>query len=118
MGLAAGEAELLLMNAVLTSTDLYRSCAALASFSGTFDFKHFILNLLLSWFGFDRRFEQTDKINGVWFALIEFGLVCFAYSTDTQTNKYLILINLICEFLLDYSTNKQTNNIIIFLYLI
>ena len=41
----------------------------------------------LVWFGFDRRFEQTDKINGVWFALIEFGLVWFAYSTDTQTNK-------------------------------
>ena len=68
-----------------TSTDLYRSCAALASFSGTFDFKH--LDLLLRRFGFDRRFEQTDKINGVWFALIEFGVVWFAYSTDTQTNK-------------------------------
>ena len=61
------------------------------------------------WFGLDRRFEQTDKVNGFWFALIEFGLVCltefglvcliefglvcligfglvwFAYSTDTQT---------------------------------
>ena len=38
------------------------------------------------WFGLDRRFEQTDKINGFWFALIEFGLVWFAYSTDTKTN--------------------------------
>ena len=46
------------------------------------------------WFGLDRQFEQTVKINGFGFALIEFGLVCliefglvwFAYSTDTQTN--------------------------------
>ena len=46
---------------------------------------------------------SKQKINGFWFALIEFGLVCliefglvcliefglvwFAYSTDTQTNK-------------------------------
>merc|ERR1712208_70976 len=114
MGLAAGEAELLLMNAVLTSTDLYRSCAALASFSGTFDFKHFILNLLLrrfGLFGFDRQFEQTDKINGVWFALNEFGLVCLFHR---QINNFLILINLICEFVLGYSTNKQRNKTIIF----
>ena len=57
-----------------------------------FYFKQLILNLFLRrfglvWFGFDRRFEQTDKTNGFWFALIEFGLVWFAYSTDTQTNK-------------------------------
>ena len=38
---------------------------------------------------------KKQKITGFWFALIEFGLVCliefglvwFAYSTDTQTNK-------------------------------
>ena len=27
------------------------------------------------------------KLNGFWFALNEFCLVLFAYSTDTQTNK-------------------------------
>ena len=40
----------------------------------------------------DIWFGQTDKINGFWFALVEFGLVCliefglvwFAYSTDKQ----------------------------------
>jgi len=79
-----------------TSTGLYRSCAALASFSGTFDlilFQALNIELNLVWFGFDRRFEQTDKINGFWFALIEFGLVWFAYSTDTQTNKILFNFN-------------------------
>ena len=41
------------------------------------------------WFGlvcFDRSFGQTDKINGFWFALVKFGLVWIAYSTDKQTN--------------------------------
>ena len=75
-----------------TSTGLYRSCAALASFSGTFDlilFQALNIEFIFEkvWFGFNRRFEQTDKTNGFWFALIEFGLVWFAYSTDTQTNK-------------------------------
>merc|ERR1712051_634015 len=68
-----------------TSTGLYRSCAALACFSGTFDlilYEAVILNLWL------RRF----------------GLVWFGGSTDKQTNNNylilinLILINLICEF--------------------
>jgi len=30
---------------------------------------------------------NKQKITGFWFALIEFGLVWFAYSTDIQTNK-------------------------------
>ena len=40
----------------------------------------------LVWVGLDSRFGQTDKIKGFWFALVEFGLVWFAYSTDKQTN--------------------------------
>ena len=50
------------------------------------------------WFGLDRWFEQKDKINGFWFALVEFGFIClidfglvwFAYSTDKQTNQIII----------------------------
>ena len=49
-------------------------------------------------FCFDRPFGQKDKINGFWFALVEFGLVCpiefglvwFAYFTDKHTNLILI----------------------------
>ena len=43
--------------------------------------------------------------------LIEFGFVWCAYSTDKQKkwNNYLILINLICEFVFGNSTDKQTN---------
>ena len=51
----------------ITRTGLYRSCAALAWFSGSFDdilFEAIILNLLLRRFGLDRWFVQTDKING------------------------------------------------------
>ena len=52
------------------------------------------------WFGLDQPC----------FALVEFGLVQFGGSTDKETNNnYLILINLICEFVFGYSTNKQTN---------
>jgi len=40
----------------------------------------------LVWFGLDSWFGQTDKIKGFWFALVEFGLVWFAYSTEKQTN--------------------------------
>ena len=67
------------------------------------------------WFGLDRQFGQTGKINGFWYALVEFGLICrieFALlipHTNDKLNKYLIYINLICEFLLGYSTDKQTN---------
>ena len=72
------------------------------------------------WFGFvwlDRQFGQTDKINGLLFAVVEFGLVCliefcfvwFAYSTDKRRNQIIILINLICEFVFGYSIDKQTN---------
>ena len=28
------------------------------------------------WFGLDQQFGQTDKINGFWFALVKFSLVC------------------------------------------
>ena len=85
-----------------TSTGLYRICADLAIFSGTFDliffeavnFKFIVEKV---WFGlvcFDRPFEQKDKINGFWFALVEFALVCliefglvwFTYFTNKQTN--------------------------------
>ena len=73
------------------------------------------------WFGLDRRFEQTDKLNCFWFALIEFGLVCLIEfglvrliefgllipQTRKQIKDYLILITLICEFVFGYSTNKQ-----------
>jgi len=60
-----------------TSTGLYRSCAALASFSCTFDLILFeaILNLLLKrfsllWFGLDRQSGKIYKIIGFWFALV------------------------------------------------
>ena len=76
-----------------TSTGLYRSCTALASFSGTFylilfQAVNFEFIVEMVWFGLvwiDGLNKQ--KITGFWFALIEFGLVWFAYSTDTQTNK-------------------------------
>ena len=61
-----------------TSTGLYRSCAALASFSDTFDliyFKQLILIVEKVWFGLvwiDGLNKQ--KIMFFWFALIEFGL--------------------------------------------
>ena len=62
------------------------------------------------WFGLDRRFGRTDKINVFWFALFEFGLIWFGYfSVNKQINNGLILINIICEFVLGYSTDKQTN---------
>ena len=65
----------------VTSTGLYRSCAALASFSGTFDlilFQAVNFELIVEkvWFGLvwiDGLNKQ--KITGFWFALIEFGLV-------------------------------------------
>ena len=75
-----------------TSTGLYTSCAALASFSDTFDL------ILFQTVNFEFIFEKVwfglfwidglnkQKINGFSFALIEFGLVWFAYSTDKQTN--------------------------------
>ena len=47
-----------------------------------FYFKQLILNLFLRrfglvWFGLDSWFEQSDKRNGFWFSLIEFGLIEF-----------------------------------------
>ena len=59
-----------------TSTGLYRSCAALACFSGTFELIVEQVWFGLYWFGLDRQFEQTDKINVFWFAFLEFRLVC------------------------------------------
>ena len=77
-----------------TSTGLYRSCAALASFSGTsdlilYDTVNFELIVENFWFGLDRWFGKTDKINGLWYALvwmIKFGLIRFSYSTEKQIN--------------------------------
>ena len=51
-----------------TSTDLYRSCAALASFSGTFDL------ILFEAVNFGFNFEK-DCLDSC-FALVEFGLFC------------------------------------------
>ena len=48
-----------------TSTGLYRSCPALASFSGTFDlilFQAFNFEFIVKKvFGLDRRFEKTEN---------------------------------------------------------
>ena len=60
-----------------TSTGLYRSCAALACLSGTFDlisFEAVNFEIIVEkvWFGLERRLGQTDKINGFWFTLVEF----------------------------------------------
>ena len=64
-----------------------------------------------------------DKINvffvlfgWVWFGLSDwvwFGLVCLFHRQTNKLNEYLILINLICEFVFGYSTDKQTNVMII-----
>ena len=78
---------IIMMILLVTSTGLYRSCAALACFLGTFE-----LNVEEVWFGLDRQFEQTDKINVFWFAFLEFGLVClieiglilFGYTTEKK----------------------------------
>ena len=46
----------------------------------------------LVWFGLDRRFRQTDMINGFWFALVVFGFVClikFGLLCIPQTNKQI-----------------------------
>ena len=63
------------MQWVKTSTGLYRSCAALASFSGTFDlilFKAVNFEFIVEkvWFGLVLidDLKKTDKING-------FGLI-------------------------------------------
>ena len=69
---------------VATSTGLYRSCTALAIFSGIFEliffeavYFEFIFEKV--WFGLDQQFGQTDKINGFWFALVKFSLVCLLH---------------------------------------
>ena len=96
------------MSIFTTSTGLYRSCAALANFSGTFDFISFqALNI---------EFIVEKVFSLLWLSLVWVGLLI--PQTHKQINNYLILINLICEFVLGYSTNKQTNKIIIYLYLI
>ena len=89
-------------DAEITSTGLYRSCAALACLSGTFDlisFEAVNFEIIVEkvWFGLERRLGQTDKINGFWFTLVEFvwlSLVWFAYSTDKQTNTIFTKSNL------------------------
>ena len=113
------------MQGYKTSTSLYRSCAAIARFSGTFDlilFEAVDFEFIVEkvWFGkFCIGLFWIDGLDQPCFALvefgslvclIEFGLVWFGCSTDEQTNNnYLILINLICEFVFGYSTDKQTN---------
>ena len=58
------------------------------------------------WFGL----VWIDGSDQPYFAFVDFGLIWFGCSTDKQTNNnYLILINLICEFVFGYSTDKQTN---------
>ena len=55
----------------------------------------------MGWFGLDRQFRHKDKINGFWFAMVEFYLVCriefgsvwFAYSADKQQIKKLFNFN-------------------------
>ena len=68
----------LIMIRFRTSTGLYRSCAALGSFSGTFDlivFEAVNFGFIFAkvCFGLDRRFRQADKING----LLRLSLVWF-----------------------------------------
>ena len=63
------------LNSEKTSTGLYRSCAALTSFSGTFDLisfqaVNFEFIVKKVWFGLDRRCKQTAKINGLWCAFV------------------------------------------------
>ena len=73
-----------------TSTGLYRSYTALASFSGTFDlilfqavhFEFIVEKVLFCLVWIDGL--NKEKINGFWFALIEFGLVCLFHR---HTNK-------------------------------
>ena len=72
---------------------MYRSCAAIASFSDTCDLisieaVNFDIIFEKIWFGLERQFGQTGKING--FALLWLSLVWFAYSTDKQTNNMII----------------------------
>ena len=62
---------------IRTSTGLYRSCAALACLSGTFDLisfeaVNFEIMVEKVWFGLERRLGQTDKIKDFWFTLLEF----------------------------------------------
>ena len=69
-------------------------------------------NLLLTRFGLVNCVLVWTNLALLWLSLvvclIEFGLVWLGYSTDKQTNNnYLILINLICEFVFGYSTDKQ-----------
>ena len=56
-----------------------------------FYMKQLILNLLLRRFGLDLQFGTTDKINGFWFASVEFGLVCLIALglLIRQTNKQI-----------------------------
>ena len=88
----------------MTSTGLYRSCAAIASVSGTFDlisFQSVNFEFILEkvWFGLfcvDRPFGQTDKING-------FGLL------NSHTNKQikLFLFNSNCEFVCGFCGQEK-----------
>merc|ERR1712051_933003 len=72
-----------------TSTGLYRSCAALACFSGTFDlilYEAVILNLWLRRFGLVKFGLVWINLALPWLSLVWFGLVV------PQTNKQIIII--------------------------
>jgi len=78
---------------LITSTDLYRSCAALENFSGTFD--------LILFEAVNLEFIVCLLCGLVEFGLvypIEFGLVSLFHRQTNKLNNYLFLINLICEF--------------------
>ena len=75
--------------ALTTSTGLYRSCAALACFSGTFDlilYEAVILNLWLRRFGLVKFGLVWTNLALLWLSLVWFGLVV------PQTNKQMIII--------------------------
>jgi len=77
------------LNKTVTSTGLYRSCAALACFSGTFDlilYEAVILNLWLRRFGLVKFGLVWTNLALLWLSLVWFGLVV------PQTNKQIIII--------------------------
>ena len=105
----------------LLSTDLYRNCAALASFSGTFDlflFEAVNFEFIVEKGWFCLIWTKTQNkwslfcFDWVWFGLsdwILFGLVCLFRRQTKKLNKRLISINLICDFVFGYSKDKQKN---------
>ena len=82
---------------VETRTGLYRSCAALANFSGTFDSILFQAEFIAEkvWFGYMVWKNRQNK--WFWFAFIEFGLVRRVENRQKQlTKKGVLLIQKLC----------------------